>query len=105
MFLGGTRPLAPETVQMRNSRSKQSKSLIDTHSQLLQMVRMIICVCNRINCRSVREAVDAGARSPKAVQAHHGCKFNCGKCSTTIGEMIAEKMDAQGPSMPMMAAE
>ncbi|MBA4225752.1 MAG: (2Fe-2S)-binding protein [Hyphomonas sp.] len=72
---------------------------------MLQMVRMIICVCNRINCRSVREAVDAGARSPKAVQAHHGCKFNCGKCSTTIGEMISEKMDAQGSSLPMMAAE
>ncbi|PKP82248.1 MAG: (2Fe-2S)-binding protein [Alphaproteobacteria bacterium HGW-Alphaproteobacteria-18] len=72
---------------------------------MLQMVRMIICVCNRINCRSVREAVDAGARSPKAVQAHHGCKINCGKCSTTIGEMISEKMDCQSSPFPMMAAE
>lgn len=79
--------------------------MIDTHSQVLQMVRMIICVCNRINCRSVREAVDAGARSPKAVQAHHGCKINCGKCSTAIGEMIAEKMDRQTPALPLLAAE
>lgn len=79
--------------------------LIDTHSQLLQMVLMIICVCNRINCRGVREAVDSGARSPKAVQAHHGCRFNCGKCSTSIGEMIAESMDGQTEALPMMAAE
>ncbi len=69
------------------------------------MVLMIICVCNRINCRSVREAVDSGARSPKAVQAHHGCKINCGKCSTTIGEMIAERMDRAVSELPVLAAE
>lgn len=69
------------------------------------MVLMIICVCNRINCRSVREAVESGARSPKAVQAHHGCKINCGKCSTTIGEMIAEQMDRCAPQGAILAAE
>ncbi len=69
------------------------------------MVLMIICVCNRINCRSVREAVESGARSPNAVQAHHGCKFNCGKCSTTIGEMIAEQMDRCAPDARILAAE
>lgn len=69
------------------------------------MVLMIICVCNRINCRSVRDAVDSGARSPKAVQAHHGCKINCGKCSTMIGDMIAEHMDRCVPEMPILAAE
>jgi bacterioferritin-associated ferredoxin len=69
------------------------------------MVLMIICVCNRINCRSVREAVDSGARSPKAVQAHHGCKINCGKCSTMIGEMISEQMDRRVSDLPVLAAE
>ncbi len=69
------------------------------------MVLMIICVCNHINCRSVREAVEAGARSPNAVQAHHGCKFNCGKCSTTIGEMISDHMDRCVPEVQVLAAE
>jgi len=69
------------------------------------MVLMIICVCNRINCRSVREAVDSGARSPKAVQAHHGCKINCGKCSTMIGEMISGHMDRRVPPGALLAAE
>ena len=105
MFLAGRRPRLLETSCRAAGRQIFRESLIDTHSQVLQMVLMIICVCNRINCRSVREAVDAGARSPKAVQAHHGCKINCGKCSTTIGEMIAEKMDCQTSSLPMLAAE
>jgi bacterioferritin-associated ferredoxin len=69
------------------------------------MVLMIICVCNRINCRSVREAVESGARSPNAVQSHHGCKFNCGKCSTMIGDMISEHMDRCAPQMQILAAE
>lgn len=66
---------------------------------------MIVCVCNRINCRSVREAVSAGARSPHAVQAHHGCRFNCGKCSTTMGEIISEQMDKASWSSDAIAAE
>jgi bacterioferritin-associated ferredoxin len=71
----------------------------------MQMVLMIICVCNRINCSSVRAAVDAGARSPNAVQAHHGCKFNCGKCSCSIGEIISQEMDIRAPSPALIAAE
>ncbi|MFN7056619.1 bacterioferritin-associated ferredoxin [Hyphomonas sp.] len=66
---------------------------------------MIICICNRINCRSVREAVDAGARSPGAVQAHHGCRFNCGKCSGAISELIAEGAERASATLPMVAAE
>ncbi len=69
------------------------------------MILMIVCVCNRINCRSVREAVAAGARSPQAVQAHHGCRFNCGKCSTTLGEMISDHMDKAPRASDAIAAE
>ncbi len=64
---------------------------------------MIICMCRRINDKGVLEAVDAGARSPEAVQAHHGCQFNCGKCRTTIGEMISEKVDGL-TAQPLLAA-
>ncbi|MEZ5999261.1 bacterioferritin-associated ferredoxin [Hyphomonas sp.] len=69
------------------------------------MVLMIICVCNAINCKSVRAAVEAGADNPKAVQAHHGCKFQCGKCRSSIGEMIAETDMDRGPAPALMAAE
>lgn len=66
---------------------------------------MIICICRRINDAGVREAVDSGARSPEAVQAHHGCAFNCGKCRTAIGEMISERVDMSSPEPLAMAAE
>ena len=69
------------------------------------MVLMIICVCNAINCKSVRAAVEAGADNPKAVQAHHGCKFQCGKCRSSIGEMISETLYERGPSPSLVAAE
>lgn len=68
------------------------------------MVRMIICICRRINDQGVREAIDAGARSPEAVQAHHGCEFNCGKCRCSMGEMIAEAVDTTEPQQ-LIAAE
>jgi len=66
---------------------------------------MIICICRRINDQGVREAVEAGARSPEAVQAHHGCNFNCGKCRCTIGEVIAETLDSDTSVRELMAAE
>ena len=66
---------------------------------------MIICICRRINETGVRSAVEAGARSPEAVQAHHGCEFNCGKCRTAIGEKIAETVDGMAPRTALIAAE
>jgi len=55
---------------------------------------MIICICRRINEAGVREAVDAGARCPDSVQAHHGSEFNCGRCRCAMGEVIADHMDS-----------
>ena len=69
------------------------------------MVLMIICICRRINDKGVREAVEAGARSPEEVQAHHGCNFNCGKCRCTIGEVISETLEADTSVGELMAAE
>ncbi len=69
------------------------------------MVLMIICVCNRINCKSVRAAVEAGARSPKAVQSHHGCKFQCGKCSPSMADMINDSLYQRPQAPGLIAAE
>ncbi|MEL6413448.1 MAG: (2Fe-2S)-binding protein [Pseudomonadota bacterium] len=79
--------------------------VLDNHSHKLQMVRMIICMCRRINEKGVREAIDAGARSPEAVQAHHGSEFNCGKCRCAMGEMIADTVDSRGTELTLIAAE
>lgn len=69
------------------------------------MVLMIICVCNAINCKSVRAAVEAGADSPRAVQSHHGCRFQCGKCRSSIGELISDTAIDRGSEPSLLAAE
>ena len=79
--------------------------VLDKAGLKLQIIRMIICICRRINDSGVREAVEAGARSPEAVQAHHGCQFNCGKCRCTIGEMISDTLDQQPGELELIAAE
>lgn len=79
--------------------------VLDNHSQPLQIILMIICICRRINEQGIRDAVEAGARSPEAVQSHHGCEFNCGKCRCAMGEVISDTLDAQAPTQQLIAAE
>ncbi|MEL6826796.1 MAG: (2Fe-2S)-binding protein [Pseudomonadota bacterium] len=81
------------------------KLVLDNHSHALQIIRMIICICRNINEKGVREAVEAGARSPEAVQAHHGCKFNCGQCRCAMGEVISDTLDSYGTELNLVAAE
>mgnify|MGYP003655207709 CR=1 FL=1 len=87
------------------SRNYSPNSALDIHSHLGQMRLMIICICRRINDRGVKEAVNAGARSPEAVQAYHGCQFNCGKCRPAIGSIISDSVDAMPADLDMIAAE
>lgn len=41
---------------------------------------MIVCICNHINDRKVREAHEAGARKAKDVFKRCGTKPQCGTC-------------------------
>jgi len=81
------------------------KLVLDNHSHMLQIISMIICICRHINEDGVRAAVEAGARSPEAVQAHHGCRFNCGKCRCAMGEVIYDTLDSRGTALTLVAAE
>ena len=69
------------------------------------MPLMIICICNRINSKAAKEAVDAGARSAGEVLAHHGCQFNCGKCRCAMGEFLASELDKNPKNSALVAAE
>ncbi|MEM9738824.1 MAG: (2Fe-2S)-binding protein [Pseudomonadota bacterium] len=66
---------------------------------------MIICVCRRLNESAVREAVRAGAGSPKAVQAHHGCQFNCGKCKPAMAEVMEREKNQLTGGVAFIPAE
>jgi bacterioferritin-associated ferredoxin len=77
---------------------------IDNRSQSLQMVRMIICVCRGLNTSKVNDAIAAGARSPRAVHAHHETTINCGKCCETVCGMIREHGANDGEPCEMLVA-
>ena len=72
---------------------------------MLQIIRMIICVCRGLNTSKVNDAIAAGARSPRAVHAHHQTKIHCGKCCETVCDMIrSQAQDEVCSSQHVMVA-
>lgn len=56
---------------------------------------MIVCVCNALKERDVREAARvAGKNCPKAAYAQLGCKPKCGQCLPFAREVVSEARDA-----------
>ncbi|WP_310474968.1 (2Fe-2S)-binding protein [Sandarakinorhabdus sp.] len=52
---------------------------------------MIVCVCNALKERDVREAARvAGKSCPKAAFAQLGCKPKCGQCLPFAQEILAD---------------
>ena len=50
---------------------------------------MIVCVCNALKERDVREAARvAGKSCPKAAFAQLGCKVKCGQCLPFAREVV-----------------
>ncbi len=57
---------------------------------------MIICSCNALNDKAVRQAVAAGASRPREVYSGCGCEAQCGNCTATILSIIREQPAASG---------
>lgn len=49
---------------------------------------MIVCVCNAIRERDVREAARSGARSPGKAYRKLGCQLQCGQCVPFAQQII-----------------
>jgi len=49
---------------------------------------MIVCVCNAIVEKEVREAAREGARTPEAAYARFDCEVQCGCCVDYAQEII-----------------
>lgn len=49
---------------------------------------MYVCVCNAINCKSVRRTVENGASSVASVFKACGKTPQCGRCVTMIKDMV-----------------
>jgi bacterioferritin-associated ferredoxin len=52
---------------------------------------MIVCVCNRLTEKEVREAAKNGARTPEAAYEKLGCEPQCGCCLGYAQDIIEEE--------------
>ena len=52
---------------------------------------MIVCSCNALRERQVRESVRNGARTEREAYAHLGCKPQCGRCLPYARELVSEE--------------
>ena len=52
---------------------------------------MIVCVCNAITEKEVREAARKGSSTPEAAYATYDCEVQCGCCLDYAQEIIDEE--------------
>ena len=52
---------------------------------------MIVCVCNAITEREVRDLARAGARTPEEAYASLGHEPQCGSCLSYADELMAQE--------------
>lgn len=56
---------------------------------------MVVCVCNALREKDVRDAVRTGAKSPARAYRSLGCQVKCGACIPFAHEIIrAERATA-----------
>ena len=48
---------------------------------------MYVCLCKSVSDRTIRQAVEEGARSWREVREQTGCGTQCGKCAC-VGKRI-----------------
>ncbi|MFL6801771.1 MAG: bacterioferritin-associated ferredoxin [Sphingomicrobium sp.] len=58
---------------------------------------MIVCVCNAIPEKDVRDAARNGARTPQAAYATYDCEPQCGCCLDYAQEIIADEQPKRPP--------
>jgi bacterioferritin-associated ferredoxin len=65
---------------------------------------MIVCVCNAITEKELREAARDGAGTPEKAYACLGCEPQCGCCLDYAQEIIDEERPNKRPHLHVVAA-
>ncbi len=56
---------------------------------------MIVCVCNNVSDRKIRQAVDAGMTTMVELREHLDIGTCCGKCVSYAREVLNEHIDSK----------
>lgn len=54
---------------------------------------MIVCVCNNVSDRQIRQAVDAGMTSMTELRDNLGVAACCGKCNACARQILRECLE------------
>ena len=54
---------------------------------------MYVCLCNGITDTQIRDAVDSGAESLRAVRKALGVANQCGKCASMARDIVRDTLD------------
>jgi assimilatory nitrate reductase catalytic subunit len=68
---------------------------------------MIVCHCQAVNDRAIRDAIQRGARSPRQVALACQAGRRCGGCIPVVRELLANERLASDPAeeaLPAVAA-
>jgi bacterioferritin-associated ferredoxin len=60
---------------------------------------MIVCVCNNISDREIRQAVDLGVSSIDELRRDLGVATCCGKCATYAEEVLTMHLETTGTTV------
>jgi len=60
---------------------------------------MIVCVCNNISDREIRQAVDLGISSMPELYRELGVGTCCGKCVSYAREVLNDHVQAKQPAV------
>lgn len=55
---------------------------------------MYVCVCNAVNCRRVKQALNDGKLSVRELRLHFGFESCCGKCTGSMRSLIEEHLQS-----------
>lgn len=64
---------------------------------------MIVCVCNAITEKEVREAARKGSATPEAAYATYDCEVQCGCCLDYAQEIIDDERGGKRPKLRAVA--
>ncbi len=53
---------------------------------------MVVCICNAIREKDIRNAAQNGAQTPSTAYAKMGCRARCGQCVSFAREIIQSEI-------------
>ena len=63
---------------------------------------MIVCICNNVSDRKIRQAVDAGVTSMDGLRDRLDVGACCGKCHSCAKRVLRECLDDADQAQPML---